>query len=108
MPSERDIQNEILRLQKLQGDKVTNICNMVSGDPFSPNDTGMKGILMGIEKDMKEFDISDFKANVKFREKKESETSRLVVGVTILIVNLMVSGFIGLMFTMAAKAAGTE
>jgi len=101
MPGERDIQNEILSIQQKQGEKLSSIFGMLSGVDGDRTDTGIKGDLQHLMLQLHDFDISDFKANTKYRENKESEMSRITIGIIILLVNIFASGMIGMLFKVA-------
>lgn len=70
--------------------EVTRLTHMISGDPFDPEDVGIKGTLLKTVLELKDFNANDHKANTAFRKRKESEMSRIMVGVIILIMNVIV------------------
>lgn len=77
-------------LEKLS-EEVRKIGYLISGDPFDQGDTGMKGTLLDNKKELEDFDVTEFKANTAFRKRKESEMSRVMVGVVITLVNILVT-----------------
>lgn len=95
MATELDILKQLYDAIEKQGKVINDLCKMISGDPFDPNDTGMKGSLLGATKELEGFNAADHRANTQFREQKEAEMSRLWVGAIILIgtgiVTLMVN-----------------
>ncbi len=96
MPTEAEILAALTEAVAKVAKEVQDLCKMISGDPFDPNDTGMKGNLIGALTELKGFDGANHKANTTFREKKESEMSRLWVGIIILIANVIVTSAVGL------------
>lgn len=83
--------------------EVGKLATLLNGDPYNPQDTGMKGMLLGAVEDLKSFNATDHKANTAFRERKESEMSRITVGVIILIANVVVTSVIAIAIKTAAQ-----
>jgi len=86
--------------------EVKDLCKMISGDPFDPNDTGMKGNLIGAMVELEQFNAADHKANTAFREKKEDEMSRMWVGIIILVANVIVTSLVVALITNLSKTGG--
>ena len=84
-------------------EEVSKLAALLNGDPYNPNDTGMKGMLLGAVQELKDFDATDHKANTAFRERKESEMSRITVGVIILIANVVVTSVIAIAIKTATQ-----
>jgi len=76
---------------------------MISGDPYDPNDTGMKGNLIGALVELEGFDGADHKANTAFRKNKESEMSRLWIGIILLVANVIVTTTVVALITHFSK-----
>lgn len=99
-PTESDLIKQLFDAIEKQGEGVDALCKMISGDPFDPNDTGMKGSLLKAVEELEDFNAGDHKSNTAFRTAKEAEMSRLWLGLIILIgtgvvtlvVNLLLAG----------------
>jgi len=51
----------------------------------------MKGTLLKAAEELEDFDALEFRANTEFRKRKESEMSRIMVGVIIMVINVILT-----------------
>jgi len=72
-------------------EEVTKLSHLISGDPYVQDDTGMKGTLLKAAEELEDFDALEFRANTEFRKRKESEMSRIMVGVIIMVINVILT-----------------
>ncbi|MCK5606041.1 hypothetical protein KAR91_29350 [Candidatus Pacearchaeota archaeon] len=87
MPTEKSLLERV-------AEEVTKLGHLISGNPYDPNDIGMKGTVLKVSEELENFDASEFKANTEFRKRKESEMSRIMVGVIILLINILATSVV--------------
>lgn len=82
--------SELLLLERV-AEEVTKLSHLISGDPYVQDDIGMKGAVLKASEELEDFDALEFRANTNFRKKKESELSRIMVGVIIMVINVILT-----------------
>ena len=80
-------------------EEVKKVLHLISGDPFDPRNTGLKGMLLKAVEELKDFDVTDFKANTEFRKRKESEMSRIMVSSILLVISIVVTSITTIILT---------
>ncbi len=88
MPTETELYETLLGNVSELSTEVTGLCHMISGHPLDVDDTGMKGILIGMRIKIGELE--------EFRQKKEAEMSRIWLGVILAVMNIVLTSIIGI------------